>query len=453
MRPLIVCGLGFGDEGKGSIVDWLAHLLIRTLVIRYNGGYQAAHNVVRPSDTWHCFAQIGSGSFEDSRTYLSRHMLIEPSALLEEAVVLSRKAVPDILKRITIDPRVTIVTPGQKMMNQMAEIARGKSRLGSCGCGIGETVADRNRGLAVFLSDVGTVELEKKLEELRRLKSSEAHHLCQLRPLPELEKTREYFEGRMDVGAIVREYNRFLESDILLGGPACLQTDDALVFEGAQGTLLDPIHGFAPYVTKTRSDHHNAIRVWGEGQVADLPWKIGVLPAYFHRHGPGPLPTEDPDLTSGLSDTRNRDNQWQGTFRVGWFDAVLAKYALLLNGGMDFLALTKLDRLQQFEEIRVCTSYRYTGDLDNLRGLAEFESMGPDDVRVTGLKVSMESHTEIMSHCQPLDWVTFRGTSDYIDGLEDLLGTPIGVISTGPTWEDKHLRGIGEKVFGASSFL
>ena len=142
-RATIVTDLGYGDAGKGRLVDYLARTQGARLVIRHNGGSQAAHNVVTPDGRHHTFSQFGAATFVPGvRTHLSRYMLVNPRLLLQEAQALATKGVPDALQRLTIDQDALVVTPYQQAANWVRELARGNARHGSCGHGVGETMAD-----------------------------------------------------------------------------------------------------------------------------------------------------------------------------------------------------------------------------------------------------------------------------------------------------------------------
>ena len=146
-KMFIVLGLGFGDEGKGTIIDYLTRKHEIPLVIK-TGGPQQAHNVVEPNGRWHCFSQFGSGTFfPGTKTFLSKGMMVEPGNLLRESYALREKGEQGTLTRIIIDSDATIITPFERMVSQMREISRGEKRFGSCGMGVGETASDREKRL------------------------------------------------------------------------------------------------------------------------------------------------------------------------------------------------------------------------------------------------------------------------------------------------------------------
>src|SRR5258705_6304367 len=151
MTDAIVVGLGYGDEGKGTITDYLVRELGARTVVRWNGGPQAGHNVVTSDGRWHCFAQFGAGTFAGARTVLGPDMLVELEALAVEADALAGKGVADPLAQLTIDGDCTVITPMHKLLNQLRELAAPR---GSCGMGVGEAVRWRERGIAIRVRDV-----------------------------------------------------------------------------------------------------------------------------------------------------------------------------------------------------------------------------------------------------------------------------------------------------------
>jgi len=441
MDDLIVIGLGHGDEGKGSAVDYYAHQAGQSLVVRFSGGNQAGHNVVRPDSTWHCFAQLGSGSFEDSHTHLSRYMLVKPQALLTEAEVLESKGVVSPLSRLTIDPRCTIITPMQATLNQMRERSREDDRHGSCGCGVGETVSDRAMGLSIQVGDIGDPGFAKTVEDMWGVKKAEADRLLAAHPTQQMKVAWSWFEV-MAPQRLVREYEEFRER-VRVVRTDQLQVAGQIICEGSQGLLLDPLYGCQPYITKTPCSSRQAADTLSE-MGRHNHTSVGVLAAYAHRHGPGPLPTEDPTLYGALGDPRNPENRWQGAFRVGWFDSVLANYALDANGGVDHIFLTKMDLLwRSYYDLptpRICTAYLYDGDLSRLEGVADYSDLGDGTARITKLHPWDKPGTlltRILSRCRPLEWIMTENETAYIRLIEDLLNTRVGVVSWGPTYEDK----------------
>lgn len=339
-RAWTVTGLSWGDEGKGSIVDWLTRTYGATLVVRHNGGAQAAHRVVVPDGREHVFSQWGSGTFAGARTFLSHHMVTHPIAMLNEAKHLQAVGIPNPYDMATVSPRARVATPYHQEMNRLREIARGEGRHGSCGLGIGEAVVDSNKSHSLTWGDLMNYHTTKrKLREIRDEKMAEAADLWLD---PEIQFARLLaidFDLSVDImhlaaRLVLPERN---EDEILA-------KHEAVIFEGAQGVLLDQDFGTQPYTTWSRCTDVNALAMMGED--FDVT-RIGVVRAYATKHGPGPFPTFDQELTDKLPDPCNGFNEWQREFRCGWFDPTLTRYAIGSNGGIDMLAVTNLDRIAE----------------------------------------------------------------------------------------------------------
>lgn len=427
MNHVIVVDLGYGDAGKGTVVDWLCSPLgalgpVRA-VVRFNGGSQAAHNVVTPDGRHHAFSQFGSGTFHPGvRTHLSRFVLVDPLALAAEAAHLERVGVPDALDRLSVDRDALLVTPWHRAANRAREIARGAGRHGSCGAGIGETAS---YGLAQpaeapRVSDCAAPRaLARKLALLRDRLTGELGPLDGLvaamlgpgdweRPA-ELTGAYAAFAERVDLTG--PEHLRAL----LRSGPA--------VFEGAQGVLLDEWRGFHPYTTWSTTTFANAETLLAEA--GESATRLGVIRSYMTRHGPGLFVTEDPTLE--LLEAHNTRDTWQGPFRTGHFDAVALRYAAEVTGGVDAVALTHLD-VAAAKPLRLCRAYA-----------------GADDERIERIVpgpehdlIRQESLTNRLLHAHPVYAGPDPAPGDWPDVAAEVLGAPVVLASHGPTAADKR---------------
>ncbi|MDD3101863.1 MAG: adenylosuccinate synthetase [Patescibacteria group bacterium] len=467
-KSKVICGLGFGDEGKGSLIDFLVRHYKIPLVVRYTGGPQAGHNVVEPNGRWHCFAQFGAGTLvPEIKTFLSKQMLVKLENLDQEARVLKSKGVEKVFERLIIDTDATIITPAHKMICQMMEIGRKERRFGSCGVGVGQALYDREKGLGIVMGDVlDENALRVKLEHLIGIKLKEAEKIFKKCPSLEMKEIYDYFLDRVNPRMLAQFYSHFLKT-----AKINLEKEDyffrtikqeiEMVFEGAQGALLDSIYGFSPYITKTRATFHNAEKILR--QVSKIE-KIGVVRAYLTRHGPGPFVTEDINLGKKVNDSYNPENRWQGKLRSGWFDLLAIRYGVLINEGVDWIALTNLDQLSGLKTIRVCTSYDYHGDLRILEPYFKWESIGKRRAKIFAFKkpdinsVKIGELAQILFQCKPLEYKEFAGwredltnirtfkklpsqAQEYIKFLQNSggLGVPIKIVSVNPTWEGKIL--------------
>lgn len=363
-RALVVAGLGFGDEGKGSVVDWLARQHTTATVIRYNGGSQAAHHVVTADGRTHCFSQFGAGTLIPGvMTFLSRFTIVDPLALVAEERALRRIGVTDGYARMSLDPQCVIVTPFHRLMNQMRELSRGHDRHGSCGLGIGEARLDSEQPLLPSVRVVDALDRKRLRDRLQLLWLSEldrAEQLVDAHPDKLALRERLCDLRRSDrVDGLTDAYHGFVrESGVAVTDAPTLDAPErTLIFEGAQGVLLDREHGFWPYVTPSDTTFAHAHTLIDELGGARRVERIGVLRAYATRHGAGPLPTEDEQLSAWRPDEHNGTHRWQGRFRLGWFDAPLARYAIRTIGGVDRLVVTNLDRLAGLPQVRLCAEY------------------------------------------------------------------------------------------------
>ncbi len=412
----IVVDLGYGDAGKGTVVDWLCSPASgrgpARAVVRFNGGAQAAHNVVAPDGRHHTFAQFGSGTFHGGvRTHLSRHVLVDPLALIAEADHLTALGVPGALDRLTVDRRALLATPYHLAANRAREVARGAARHGSCGMGIGETMAYAlGRGDdAPRVGDCADPRaLRRKLSLLRDRLSDELGDL----DAPTVEACAEAFRA---FAAGVR-----LVDDAYL--PRLLH-EGRVVFEGAQGVLLDEWHGFHPFTTWSTTTFANAEALLADAGLAGGARRLGVLRTYATRHGPGPFVTEDPALTASLPDRHNAPGPWQGAFRVGHFDEVATRYALEVCGGADAMVLTHLDVARARADLRICRAYEI-GD----RRVERLPVGPPGDLD------RQERLTRRLLTARP---VYGRVASGWIETIGEELDTPVVLCSYGPTAADK----------------
>lgn len=413
-RAFIVTGLGFGDCGKGTVTDALTRRFGARLVVRFNGGAQAGHNVVLPDGRHHTFAQFGAGTFVDGvHTQLAAQVVVHPTALAVEADYLARAGVPDALSRLTVDPRCLVTTPFHQAAGRLRERLSGH---GTCGVGVGETVRDALAHADDTLR-MGALHGAGAGEQLERIRA----RLLQALPL-DVAKDADW-SLLQDPGVAprwldtVRALRLRLVTDEEVGHA---HREHPIVFEGAQGILLDEHHGFHPHTTWSTCTARHALH-W----LRDSPHqvdRVGVLRSTMTRHGAGPLPSKSEELSARLPEPHNQSDGWQGAFRVGWFDPILLRYAMAANGGVDWLALTHVDRAQA----RFVEGYAF------------------DPTTLTAPEGSAERLTQQTALTRTLELAvpTLAPISDgdFADWVERTLGAPVGVTSHGPTHEDKRWR-------------
>jgi adenylosuccinate synthase len=343
----IVAGLAFGDEGKGATVDFLCRQRYADLVVRYNGGSQAGHNVVTPDGLHHTFAQFGSGTFIPGvRTHLSRFMLVNPINMGQEDLHLRKIGVHDAFTRLTVDEKCLIVTPMHRAINRLIEESRGEARHGSCGQGIGQCRLEhlKHGEKVLFAGDLRDHDTTiKKLRFIQREAKELSDFITKANPF--LTKDDFIENGEEALENLWDYWYRDWPAKIVKASHLeyLMATASDVVFEGAQGVLLDETHGSAPHNTWTNTTFENALTLLAENNFDGKIHKIGVLRTYFTRHGAGPFRTEDNSLKPALPEPHNDDKGYQGAFRVGYTDYGAINYAIKVCNGVDGIALNHLD--------------------------------------------------------------------------------------------------------------
>src|SRR5262245_11432831 len=347
-RYASVLGLGFGDCGKGIFVDALTRRWHAHTVVRFSGGAQAGHNVVTP-ERHHTFSQFSAGTLvPGTRTVLLDPMVLHPTALLVEAETLD-----DALSRLTIDAQCRMTTPYHQAAGRLRERLRGEAGHGTCGVGVGETV---RHGLEhpEQVMRYGDFDLERLLA-IRETLLAELEPLCD-RSYEELQTLRDETLAERWVNTVQALTRQCPPASVEALGKQ-LRRPGCVLFEGAQGVLLDEWRGFHPYTT-WRSITTAAV----ESAVArfELAAEIehyGVLRTYLTRHGPGPFPTKDESLDEKLPEPHNSGPGWQGRFRRGHPDAVLLRYALEAVGPLAGLLVSHLDVFERGVSLKWCEEY------------------------------------------------------------------------------------------------
>ena len=432
---IITTDLGYGDAGKGTMIDALVHKENIDLVVRYSGGAQAAHNVITPDGRHHTFAQFGSGSFRSgTQTYLGPKMLVQPQFLLAEAQALQKLGVVDPLSLLTIDARAPIITPHHQLVNRLKELARGSGRHGSTGIGIGETRADSENVKVQHLTagDLASPDLKHKLSEIRDQKRDLMMTLLHVNANnSDIIKLWHMFDDKELLAESVRSYTE-LSSRVQIANSSILretlQTGKRVIFEAAQGTLLDEDYGFFPYVTRGKVTTIHAHELLAEVGYTDPAYVLGIVRAYAARHGPGPFPTENAWLRSQIHEQHNAHGDWQGAFRMGHFDMVATRYAIKANDQVDGLAVTSIDQLEKIESFLFASQYRdstgteYTKlNLPEKGNLAELEQLS----------------NWLMQGVSPLYKARPMSTKKVVETISDNLQKPVVAISEGTTREAK----------------
>lgn len=403
MTAVIVTDLGFGDSGKGVVVDALARALPGALVIKHTGGPQCAHNVVTDDGRHHTFAQFGSGTFAGACTWLDEQFLINPMNMFNEAKHLADIGCGDPFALIAVHPQCRIITPFHVATNRLRELSRGEGRHGSCGQGIGETVAmNLARGTdALVAQDLDSADITcSRLLVIAEYLWNEIQKLPLDRHDDLVLDILQDFEGHVRNMSLLVDTYKDWSNRVGLDYMEVRQGSTPLIFEGGQGVLLDEVHGFQPYTTWSNTTAQNAV---DRCKVLDQnPIKLGVIRTYQTRHGAGPFPTENPDLD--VPEIHNGTGEWQGAWRNGHLDLPLINYAMTCSP-IDMLAITHVDRVPP-EGWKVCDRYLLDGSM-----------WGVDPLRIN-------EYTPGYIHV-PQD--------QYPEMIADLLNVDLGLTSAGRT--------------------
>lgn len=450
-RAVLVADLGYGDAGKGSIVDYLTRVTQAHTVIRYNGGAQAAHNVITPDGRHHTFSQFGSGTFiPGTRTHLSRFMMVHPLALLSEERHLRSLGIYDAFARTSIDRNALITTPFQQSVNRIKELVRGDARHGSCGMGIGETMSDwlEYGDDVLFAGDLNHRAIViQKLKRIRDIKISQLAFTLENVPQSEAITTElslfhdpQFIETTADVYVRFANQVKIVDADFF---EALINETGTTIFEGAQGVLLDEWYGFHPYNTWSTLTFKNVDTLLSENRFDGDILKLGLIRGYATRHGAGPFVTEDSEMTRHVQDYHNENNPWQRNFRVGQLDLVALRYALNVTGNVDGLVITNLDRMDEFSEWQICNQYHCSDQQSGLKDFFESEGQRVRNIRVpsdpTDL-VQQEKLTRLLFGMQPILDRCEKDVNSYVGQIGKALGLPVIITSFGPTALQKKLH-------------
>lgn len=419
MKNTVVVGAQWGDEGKAKITDLLAQKA--DMIIRYQGGCNAGHTVVANGKTYK-FHLIPSGIlYENKVCMIGPGTVIYPDAFENELNELIEEGVD--VSNLKISPLASITMPYHIEIDGYSESQGGKGKIGTTKKGIGPTYTDKYARIGLKIQDLYSAEtLSEKLDIILPLKNKQLEKVYNLEPY-----TKECITAMCEKYAeLFRPYVAFEWQDLLRE-----HKNDTVLFEGAQGVMLDVDYGTYPFVTSSSPIGGGAGIGSGYGPRM-IDEVIGVSKAYVTRVGEGPFVTE---LTDEIGKKIREVGHEYGVTtgrprRCGWFDAVIMKYAVLV-GGLTSIALTKVDVFDEFDEIKVCTAYK-----DRRNG--QIYTSYPTDVYMHKyLEPIYETHTgwkEDISKVKEFDKLP-KNTKKYLKRLEELLDCPISIVSVGPDRE------------------
>ena len=414
MANVIVIGAQWGDEGKGKITDLLSGSA--DMVVRYQGGVNAGHTIVVQGQTFKLHLIPSGILYPNTECVIGCGTVIDPQVLIKELEQLEQLNISTANLLISQTAHVTM--PYHRMIDKASEEVRGNHKIGTTGRGIGPTYADKSERTGIRMLDLmDTDGLREQLERTINYKNTILEKLYNLPPLNPQDVIEEYL-------SYAERLRPFVVDTALKIYDAVLRRRNIL-FEGAQGTLLDLDHGTYPYVTSSNPVAGGACVGSGLGPTM-IDRVIGVSKAYTTRVGEGPFPTElDDEIGELLGDRGAEFGTTTGRKRrCGWFDAVIGRYAVRING-MDCMALTKLDVLDELEEIKVCVAYDIDGErCDHFPTSARlFARCRPIYETVPGWQVST-------SHCRTLAELPIQAL-DYLKFLAELMEVPIAIVSLG----------------------
>lgn len=430
MSTLVVVGSQWGDEGKGKITDLLSEEA--DIIVRYQGGCNAGHTVVK-GDKQFIFHLIPSGILHKGvKCLIGNGVVIDPESLLQEIENLKKKNI-EIDDNLFIDFKAHVVLPYHKTLDEIKELKRGEDKIGTTKRGIGPAYADKITRTGIRMIDlIDEKLLPKKLENNLNEKDAIFGKLYGLKI---------FNQEKKDILKKHREYGQLLKkyvTDVSLYLNQAINEEKNILFEGAQGTLLDIDHGTFPYVTSSNPIAGGACIGTGVGPTK-IDRVMGITKAYTTRVGRGPFPTE---MQGKLEEsTRQKGGEFGATTgrprRCGWFDAVLVNYAVRING-MDSMVLTKIDVLSDFDKIKICTSYKYHGETikEFPVNLEILENCIPVYEEMEGWKGDISQITKYEDLPQQL--------TAYIKRIEELVKTKVVIVSVGPKRSQTIAR---EKVF------
>ncbi len=414
MSAIVIVGAQWGDEGKGKITDFLARTA--DVVVRYQGGNNAGHTVVVNNEEYKLHLIPSGILYKDKQCVIGNGVVIDPEVLIKELDYLHQRGVST--ENLKISGGAHLIFPYHKLLDAADEDRKGSNKIGTTRRGIGPAYMDKSARIGIRLIDL----LDQKVfeEMLTRNLAEKNHMLDKVYGIPPLEET-EIRNNYLKYAEVVRPY--LADTSLLIH--EAIRDGKKVLFEGAQGTLLDIDFGTYPYVTSSHPIAGGACIGAGVGPTK-IDRVIGVAKAYTTRVGSGPFPAELLDETGewirkigrefGTTTGRPR--------RCGWFDAVILRYAVRLSG-LDSIAFTKMDVLTGLKTIKICNGYMYKGEL-----LREFPQTLTILSECEPVYEELEGWDEDITNITSYDDLPVNAKK-YLDRIRELIGVPISIISVG----------------------
>jgi len=422
MTNVTVVGTQWGDEGKGKIVDWLS--LRADLVARFQGGHNAGHTIVLNKKVFK-LSLLPSGIIRKKPSIIGNGVVIDPWALISEIKKIEKQGLKITPKLLKISSKASLILPYHQKLDELRENAKGNNKIGTTGRGIGPAYEDK-----VGRRSIRVCDLYNKDSRKIQLSAAITHHNTILKGLNEKPIQTAYINKILSkIAPIIKPYVHNT-MDLIISAN---KLGKNVLFEGAQGTMLDIDHGTYPYVTSSNTVASQAATGSGIGPSL-IHNVLGITKAYTTRVGNGPFPTEQNNSTGkllgkighefGVVTGRKR--------RCGWFDAVMVNYAIKLSG-VNGIALTKLDVLDTFKEIKICVGYKLNNKISKSvpETYLEMNKLQP----VYKVLKGWQSSTQKCKRFNDLP----ANAKKYIKNIEKLVECPVSMISTSPEREDTIL--------------
>jgi adenylosuccinate synthase len=423
MANVAVVGSQWGDEGKGKIVDWLSSRA--DVVVRFQGGHNAGHTLVIDGKIYKLHLLPSGIVRSNTLSVIGNGVVVDPWALLQEIEEVEKQGIHVTPNNLVIADNAHIILPVHPAMDQALEIARGDDKIGTTKRGIGPCYEDKVARRGIRICDLkDKVLLKEKINNMMR------HHNVLLKGLSadeiSPESIFEKLEGIADtILSFAQPVWRVLD--------AAQKDGKKILFEGAQGIMLDVDHGTYPFVTSSNIVAPQAATGAGVG-AKSVQYVLGITKAYTTRVGEGPFPTEqNNDVGEHLGKKGHEFGTTTGRKRrCGWFDAVMVRQAMMLSG-IDGIALTKLDVLDGMDKIKICVGYDLNGEV-----LDYYPSAQADQAQVTPIYETIEGWSDTTYGAR--SWKNLPAQAvKYVRLIEELIGAPVAMLSTSPERDDTIL--------------
>lgn len=424
MSAFIVLGAQWGDEGKGKMTDYLAEEA--NVVVRFQGGNNAGHTVV-VGDKEYKLHLIPSGIlYEDKLNVIGNGVVVDPKALFEEIDYLEGVGVKVTPEKLIISDRAQLIMPYHKVLDKLKEQARGKNDIGTTGKGIGPCYTDKFERCGIRVCDLMHEDVfTEKLKENIEMKNAYITKILGGEPVSFDEILKEYLEFAKKLRPFVQDTSVRVYNDI--------KADKTVLFEGAQGMLLDIDYGTYPYVTSSNTTAGGVANGVGIGPNM-ITNAVGITKAYTTRVGKGPFPTELLDETGDW--IREKGHEYGVTTgrsrRCGWLDLVIVKTACRVSG-LTSLAVTKIDTLAGLDKLRVCVGYKFNGEV-----IDYFPASLEDLAKCEPIYEEFEGWGEEVANARSYDELP-ENAKKYLKRIEEFTDTKISIVSVGPK-RDQTMR-------------